>query len=93
MTQHHPTPDSELEEAAQGQDLYRAPGHELQIEQAREQAEASGWLPPDRVYDWPGADIIANDGGRGHYERRQTLSRGDPVCDMCWKAQARSNGT
>lgn len=44
-------------------------------------------------YDWPGADIIANDGGRGHYERRQTLSRGDPVCDMCWKAQARSNGT
>ena len=44
-------------------------------------------------YDWPGADIIANDGHRGHYERRQTLSRGDPVCDMCWKAQAKSNGT
>lgn len=39
-------------------------------------------------YDWPGADIIANDGRRGHYERRRTLSRGDPVCDMCWKAQA-----
>lgn len=38
-------------------------------------------------YDWPGADVIAGDGNRGHYERRQTLSRGDPVCDMCWKAQ------
>ncbi|MGK7294645.1 MAG: hypothetical protein ACNS61_02315 [Candidatus Wenzhouxiangella sp. M2_3B_020] len=35
-------------------------------------------------YDWPGADVIAGDGVRGHYRRRQTLSRGDPVCDMCW---------
>lgn len=35
-------------------------------------------------YDWPGADVIASDGKRGHYLRRQTLSRGDPVCDMCW---------
>ena len=40
------------------------------------------------LYDWPGADLIASDGRRGHYARRQTLSRGDPVCDMCWKAQA-----
>lgn len=43
-------------------------------------------------YDWPGADVIANDGHRGHYERRQTLSRGDPVCDMCWKARATAEG-
>ncbi len=35
-------------------------------------------------YDWPGADVIAGDGERGHYRRLQTLSRGDPVCDMCW---------
>ena len=40
------------------------------------------------LYDWPGADLIAGDGHRGHYARRQTLSRGDPVCDMCWKAHS-----
>ena len=40
-------------------------------------------------YDWPGADLIAADGHRGHYIRRRTLSAGDPVCDMCWVAQAR----
>ncbi|PVA09002.1 hypothetical protein DC366_16455 [Pelagivirga sediminicola] len=34
-------------------------------------------------YDWPGADVIAGDGARGHYRRRRTLSHGDPVCDMC----------
>ncbi len=38
-------------------------------------------------YDWPGADIIAGDSERGHYVRTQTLSRGDPRCDMCWKAR------
>jgi hypothetical protein len=37
-------------------------------------------------YDWPGADLIAADGHRGHYIRRRTLSAGDPVCDMCWAA-------
>lgn len=35
-------------------------------------------------YDWPGADVIANDGARGHYRRLETLARGDAVCDMCW---------
>lgn len=39
-------------------------------------------------YDWPGADLIADDGQRGHYVRRQALSHGDPVCDMCWAARA-----
>ena len=43
-------------------------------------------------YDWPGADIIAGDRHRGHYRRRQTLSPGDPVCDMVWVARA-SRGT
>jgi len=38
------------------------------------------------LYDWPGADLIADDGEHGHYARRHTLSRGDAVCDMCWKA-------
>lgn len=40
-------------------------------------------------YDWPGADLIAADGHRGHYIRRRTLSAGDPVCDMCWAARPR----
>lgn len=40
-------------------------------------------------YDWPGADLIAADGHRGHYIRRRTLSAGDLVCDMCWVAKAR----
>lgn len=39
-------------------------------------------------YDWPGADVIAGDGERGHYRRRHSLSHGDPVCDMCWIARA-----
>ena len=41
-------------------------------------------------YDWPGADIIAGDGARGHYRRRQTLSHGDAVCDMRWIARTRT---
>ncbi len=36
-------------------------------------------------YDWPGADLMAGDGERGHYTRSCTLSKGDKVCDMCWK--------
>jgi hypothetical protein len=40
------------------------------------------------LYDWPGADIIAGDGERGHYQRSKTLSRGDKVCNMCWRAKA-----
>lgn len=35
----------ELEEAAEGIDLYRAPGSALQQEKAEDQAEASGWIP------------------------------------------------
>jgi hypothetical protein len=45
------------------------------------------------LYDWPGADVIAGDGRRGHYERRRTLSRGDPVCDMCWKENAKKGAS
>ncbi len=39
-------------------------------------------------YDWPGADVIADDGEHGHYSRKHTMSRGDAVCDMCWKDKA-----
>jgi hypothetical protein len=47
------------------------------------------------LYDWPGADVVAGDGKCGHYRRSQTLSCGDPVCDMCWIGEGsrrRSNG-
>lgn len=40
------------------------------------------------LYDWPAADLLAGDGERGHYARRHTMSRGDSVCDMCWRGQA-----
>lgn len=39
-------------------------------------------------YDWPGADLIAGDGRRGHYSRPHTLSHGDTLCDMCWRGEA-----
>lgn len=39
-------------------------------------------------YDWDGANIIASDGNRDHYGRTRTMSLGDPVCDMCWFADA-----
>jgi hypothetical protein len=42
----------ELEESAQGQDLFRAPGREQMLTQARDQAEASGWLPPEVAENW-----------------------------------------
>lgn len=45
----------EQEEAAQGHDLYRAPGAAHLIEQAQDQAEASGWISDDAV-DWPGVE-------------------------------------
>jgi hypothetical protein len=44
------------EESAQGQDLYRAPGGNELLRQAREQAEASGWLPDEVMSDWPTAE-------------------------------------
>jgi hypothetical protein len=38
---------NELEQAAQGHELFRAPGSDLLFDQARDQAMASGWLPPE----------------------------------------------
>ncbi len=36
-------------------------------------------------YDWSIAyEIAEGSGAPGYYHRSQTLSRGDPVCDMCW---------
>lgn len=68
MSQHRPIPQNDMEEAAQGHDLFRAPGADLQIEQAEDQAVASGWLPPDTVYMWPSTETH-----RLIDERRQRL--------------------
>lgn len=57
----------EKEEAARGQDLQRAPGGELMAAQARDQAEASGWIAEGNL-QWPFADAR-----QGVIERRQEL--------------------
>ena len=51
-----PNPMDEMEEAAQGHDLFQAPGRDLLFDQAREEAEASGWLPTNVADDWPPVD-------------------------------------
>lgn len=45
-----------MEEAAEGTEFFQTPGRDLQIEDARDQAEAAGWLPPDVIYEWPSGD-------------------------------------
>lgn len=55
------------------------------IAQQGDQGELEAFYHSWCLYDWPGADIMADDGQRGHYQRTRTLSRGDPVCDMCWR--------
>lgn len=58
MTQetHVPNPIEDLEEAAQGHDMFRAPGRDLMFEQAREAAEEARWLPAQVTRDWPPVD-------------------------------------
>ncbi len=68
MSQHAAIPINELEETAQGHDLFRAPGQELLLGQARDQASASGWLPAEVAGDWPSAETY-----RGIVARRQDL--------------------
>lgn len=57
------------------------------VQETGDQGDMDAFYNSWCLYDWPGSDVIANDGQRGHYRRKQTLSRGDPVCDMCWAAQ------
>lgn len=56
------------------------------IKQEGDSGELEAFYQSWCQYDWPGADIMAGDGKKGHYERRLTQSKGDKVCDMCWKA-------
>jgi hypothetical protein len=59
-----------------------------------DQGEVEAFYQSWCLYDWPAADLLAGGqaGERGHYERPHTLSRGDPVCDMCWSAAAGEGG-
>lgn len=57
MNDTEPLSTADLEESAQGHDLFRAPGSDRLLEQARDQAEASGWLPPDVAADVPSMDV------------------------------------
>lgn len=57
----------EQEEAAQGQDLFRAPGGDLLTKQAFDEAEASGWIADENIH-WPSEDAVA-----GVAERRYEL--------------------
>lgn len=55
------------------------------IAAGRDEGELEAFRRSWCSYDWPGADLLAGDGRRGHYERTQTLAAGDPVCNMCWR--------
>lgn len=41
----------QMEEEAEGVELFRTPGSHLVIDDARDQAEASGWIPPQDLPD------------------------------------------
>ncbi len=63
------------------------------VERQGDRGELDAFYRSWCLYDWPGADVIADDGEHGHYSREHTMSRGDAVCDMCWKDKAcKSNG-
>lgn len=59
------------------------------VERHGDRGEVEAFYRSWCMYDWPGADVLAGGkaGERGHYVRPHTLSRGDPVCDMCWSAR------
>ncbi len=60
------------------------------VEEGTDQGELDAFYQSWCLFDWPGADLLANDGERGHYTRSQTMSRGDAVCDMCWRSRGRN---
>lgn len=63
----------EQEEAAQGQDVFRAPGRDLLAEQAMDQAEASGWIADENLR-WPSEETVEEVAERRH-ELYETMRR------------------
>lgn len=57
------------------------------IDSGEDRGELDAFYRSWCLYDWAGADLLVGDGTRGHYDRPRTLSRGEPVCDMCWWAR------
>jgi len=58
------------------------------VEAGEDRGELDAFYRSWCLYDWAGADLLVADGEHGHYERSHTMSRGDTVCDMCWRANA-----
>ncbi len=63
----------EQEEAAQGQDLFRAPGRDLLAEQPMDQTEASDWIA-DGNLRWPSEETVEGVAERRH-ELYETMRR------------------
>jgi hypothetical protein len=86
MTQHEAERLLELEESAQGAGLYRAPGEELQVEKARDQAEASGWIPGEGAAAQPSRLDKARVRRHALREAMQGLEHavGRPVASQGW---------
>ncbi len=74
---HVPNPVEDLEEAAQGQELYRAPGRQVLLDQAKEEAEAAGWLPSEAADRWLPVDT-----------RRQITERRTDLYDAMQRLEA-----
>lgn len=55
------------------------------VESGDDRGELEAFYRSWCLYDWPGADLLASDGTHGHYSRPHTMSRGDKICDMCWR--------
>lgn len=92
-------PGYEVRTWTQGSDTFTHWTHCPPLEFVRRVIEANGdrgeldafyhsWC----LYDWAGADLLANNGQKGHYSRQHTLSRGDPACDMCWHGCSKDEG-
>ena len=89
-------PGYEVEAWAEGDDFYTYWTHcppqtfvRNLVEQRGDHGELEAFFRSWCQYDWPGADVLADDGEPGHYAREHTLSRGDSICDMCWHGRAR----
>ena len=59
------------------------------VQEGEDRGELEAFFRSWCLYDWAAADLLVGDGTHGHYERPHTLSRGDAVCDMCWRAAPR----
>jgi hypothetical protein len=92
-------PGYEVKVWRQGDDTYthwtHCPPHAFVrrlVEKSGDRGELDAFYHSWCLYDWPGADLLANDGKRGHYTRPHTMSRGDSVCDMCWYGSGTGTG-